>query len=130
MQEFIKSIFVSAIIILLLFFVLGLIKEANSADYSGEKALYVENKAGGVIAVTKELCKDPKSIEKGFKYMAFATDNVGGIFYGCWMSPDTTEAQDVPGMRVIAVVNLYFGSEIVTIPQQEFKLFSQLEGAI
>lgn len=130
MQEFIKRISFGVIIVTLVFLLIGFIKEANAADYGNVKELFIENEAGGVIAVTQEVCRDPNAKAKGFEYRGYATEKDGTVHEGCWMAPDVSEAPNVPGVRIVPIVNMYFEGQIIMVPQNQFKPMAALKGAI
>jgi hypothetical protein len=130
MQEFIKRLSFGVILIVLFFLLIGFVKEANAEDYSGVKELYIENEAGGVIAISQEACKDPVALKKGFEYKAYATEKDGTLHEGCWMAPDISEAPNVPGVRIIPIVNMYFDGQVIMVAQNQFKPFSKLDNSL
>ena len=130
MQEFIKRLSFGVILVVLFFILIGFVKEANAENYSGVKELYIENEAGGVIAISQELCKDKIALSKGFAYEAYATEKDGTKHEGCWMAPDLSEAPNVPGVRIIPIVNMYFDGQVIMVAQNQFKPFSKLDNSL
>lgn len=130
MQEFIKRLSFGIIIIVLFFLLIGFVKEANAADYSGVKELYIDNEAGGVIAISQDTCADAEALKRGFQYKAYATEKNGTIHHGCWMAPDLSEAPNVPGVRIIPIVNMYFEGQVIMVAQNQFKPFSKLDNSL
>ena len=130
MQEFIKRLSFGVILVVLFFLLIGFVKEANAENYSGVKELYIENEAGGVIAISQELCKDKIALSKGFAYEAYATEKDGTKHEGCWMAPDLSEAPNVPGVRIIPIVNMYFDGQVIMVAQNQFKPFSKLDNSL
>lgn len=130
MQEFLIRLTVGVLIVSCFFLLIGLVKDANAADYSNTKELFVKNEAGGVIAVTQELCQDPKAKAKGFEYRGYATEKDGTLHEGCWTAPDVSDAPNIPGVKIIPIVNIYFEGEVILMPQNKFKPMSQLKEAL
>lgn len=130
MQEFVKRLTFGIILVVLFFLLIGFVKEANAQDHSGVKELYLDNEAGGIIAISQEKCKDKIALSKGFEYEAYATEKDGTKHNGCWMAPDLSEAPNVPGVRIIPIVNMYFEGQVIMIPQNQFKPFDRLKGSL
>lgn len=131
MQEYIRRLALALIIIVLVFVGIGFTKQANAADYSQYKELFMLNKAGGVIAVTLEPCAIPDAIKAGFENRGYATESNGTKHEGCWAAPDISEAPRHPGVRIIPIVNMWFDGEVVSLPQDDFKpIAPEIEGAL
>ena len=130
MQEFVRRLALGIILIVLFFLAIGFIKEANASDYSDANELFILNQAGGVIAVSKELCDIPQAKAKGFEFKGYATEKDGTRHEGCWAAPDISDAPKTPGVRIIPIVNMYFDGEIIMLPQHQFKPLKELENAL
>jgi hypothetical protein len=94
-----------------------------AADYSKNKELYMPNESGGYVVLTLEECKFPEAVKLGFDSRAYATetDSEQPVTHeGCWNSPDTAAAPNVPGVTIIPLVNLWFDGDIVFYPQNMF----------
>ena len=130
MQEFIEKLFLTIILVLLFFVLLGLVKEANAADYSQFDELYIKNEAGGYIAVTKEPCQETAAIAQGFQFRGYATESNGTKHEGCWAAPDISEAPKHPNVMIIPIVNMYFEGQVIAVPQHQFKPLQELDNSL
>lgn len=101
---------------------------ATAEDYSKHKELFMANQAGGIVALTVEPCAIAAAKAKKFENRAYATEGNGTLHEGCWMAPDTSEAPDYPGMRIIPIVNVWFDDTIVPFDQKLFAPISKMEG--
>jgi len=89
------------------------------------KELYMPNAAGGFMVLTVEDCKVEAQKEL-FPYHAYATvegDRV--VEEGCWMTPDISGAEIIPGMTIIPIVNTWWAGEIHHFPQTHFTPLKQ-----
>lgn len=87
------------------------------------KEMYMPNESGGYVVLTIENCQFPQATQLGFDHRAYATETDSekpATHEGCWNSPDTREAPNVPGVTIIPLVNLWFDGDIVTYPQHLF----------
>ena len=66
--------------------------------------LYIENEAGGVIAITLEDCAIDR-FKKTYPMRAYATEGNGNKHEGCWFRPSIDDAPNDPNIRIRAVVN-------------------------
>lgn len=95
----------------------------TAADYSTNKELFMPNESGGYVVLTLEECRIAEAKAKGFDSRAYATesDSENAVTHeGCWNSPDTAEAPNAKGVRIIPLVNLWFDGDIVFFPQTHF----------
>src|SRR5210317_472787 len=81
-----------------------------STAVSAQDEVYMENQAGGYLALTHEECKVDE-LKETFPYHAYGVDGTGEIVgLACYQippPPTRDEADDVPkGMMLIPVVNL------------------------
>jgi len=85
-----------------------------------ELRLYLED--GGYVSITTEPCGIKLARDLGLTNRAVGLELNGTKHEGCWNSPDVSKAEQIPGMRLIPIVNLYFDNEILTIPFEWFQL--------
>lgn len=70
-----------------------------------ELKIYTPNDAGGHIVLTQESCQLEK-FKEIYPYRGYATtSNPDDLYEGCYLVPDISEAPQVPGMRIIPLVN-------------------------
>lgn len=85
------------------------------------KEMYMPNEAGGFIILTTEKCAFEAASKKGFEYRTYATlkdDSVAEE--GCWVRPDISGAPQIPGVKIIPIVNLWYDNAIIPIAQADF----------
>jgi len=100
--------------------VLGLVSMLAYADTTEQLQMY--NDAGGIIAITTDVCEDQEAIKLGFTHRAYATEKDGKYHYGCWMRPDISDAPPSTNkMRILPVVNLYFDGSVYSFLQEQFR---------
>jgi hypothetical protein len=85
------------------------------------KELYMPNEAGGFVVITTDACPNADAVKKGYKFRAYATESSDAVRHdGCWDSPSTAGAPKMEGVRIIALVNLWFNGDTATVPQTMF----------
>jgi len=103
---------------------------ATAEDYSNHKELFMANQAGGVVALAVEPCTIEQAKLKKFEGRAYATEANGTKHEGCWIAPDISEAPNVPNVKIIPIVNVWFEGVIVPYEQNLFVPIAKLEGGI
>lgn len=72
---------------------------------SQELKIYTPNEAGGHIVLTHEPCQIEKFKEL-YPYRGYATtSNPEDLYEACYVVPSISEAPQVPGMKIIPLVN-------------------------
>lgn len=99
-------------------------------DYSSHNELYMANQAGGVVALTVEPCTINEARLKKFEGRAYATEADGTRHEGCWIAPDIGEAPNHPSVKIIPIVNVWFGGVIVPYEQNLFAPITKMEGGV
>ena len=105
---------------------------STCADEIIVEELICINEENGVIALTVQPCEDKNAREYyKMEHRAYATEANGTVHEGCWDRPDTADAPDVPGTRIIAVVNTYWPEvgQVVTYPASLFHPREQIRPA-
>ena len=87
------------------------------------KEMYMPNDADGFVVLTVEPCQFPSADKQGFHYRAYATEVSGAVtnqHEGCWNSPDVKDAPQMPGVKIIPLVNTWWNGDVVTYQQSQF----------
>lgn len=93
-----------------------------AADEQLPKELYMPNEAGGFVVLTVEPCTI-SGIAERFPNRAYATETVdenSPKHEGCWDSPSIADAPDLPGVKIIPIVNAWFDNEVHPYQQTQF----------
>lgn len=102
-----------------------LVSFTAAAEEPTFKELYMPNAAGGFMVLTVEDCAIDAA--RGlFPYRAYATvegDKV--VDEGCWMTPDLTGAETIPGLAIISIVNTWWAGAVHHFPQTHFTPLKQ-----
>lgn len=106
------------------------ITPATAEDYTQYSELFTKNQDGGVIALQTTPCAVPDAVKKGFVYSSYATEGNGTKHEGCWISPSIEDAPQLPGVKIIAIVNLWFDGVIVPLDQNLFVPLAKLDGGV
>ena len=82
----------------------------TTASFAQQDEVYMENQAGGYLALTHQECK-AKEVKEVFPYHAYGVDGQGNIVgMACYQIPklpNQAEMSEVPqGMSIIPVVNV------------------------
>lgn len=91
-----------------------------AAEEQKFKELYMPNAAGGYMVLTVEDCTiaAAKTLFPHRAYATVAGDQV--VEEGCWMTPDLTGADEIPGMTIVPIVNTWWAGDVFHFPQTHF----------
>lgn len=85
------------------------------------KELYLNNEAGGVIALTVEPCSNVSAFKMGFVNRAYATESNKTIHEGCWFGPGLNDAPpSTDQMRIIPLINTWWDGTVITYEKNQF----------
>jgi hypothetical protein len=104
------------------FLVLTLLFSSLSFADESVTELYLDLEDSGVVIIKAEPCRIQGAIKLGISNRAVGIEGNGTTHEGCWNSPDVNEAEQVQGMKIIPIVNLYFDGVIQTVPLKWFRL--------
>lgn len=94
---------------------------ATAEESQLPKEMYMPNDAGGFIVLSTDACGIPAATAKGFTHRSYATLEDGTVAEeGCWLRPDMSEAPQIPGVKIIPIVNLWYENVILPFAQADF----------
>lgn len=115
MQRCIKIFLIS-----ITFLLASCVKTAKAETVTVQE-LYLDLEDNGVVIIKNEPCKIQKAIELGLNHRAVGVEGDGTTHEGCWNSPDSSQAEQIPNKKVIQIVNMFFDGIVQTVPITWFR---------